>query len=63
MGLMILIFGLVCTVAGIYLSRPVPMETKQKQWKSLSRVDKSRLKDSFTEEERAEKVWPDDYRK
>lgn len=61
MGIGLVIFGLVCLVIGIWLTRPVELEVKQQIWKELSRVDKNRLRDNFTEEERVEKRWPDDY--
>lgn len=61
MAIYVVIFGLVCLAAGIVLTRPVPVERKQEQWKGLSRVDKNRLRENFTEEERVEKRWPEDY--
>lgn len=57
----LVIFGLVCLVGGIALTGPVSIESKQDIWKGLSRVDKNRLADKFTEEEKVEKRWPEDY--
>jgi len=61
MGLMILIFSLVCLLIGARLTRPVDPKVKQELWKNLSRVEKNRLADKFDHADRVDRVWPDDY--
>ncbi len=62
MAEIILIFSIISIVLGNWLARPVTLESKQEIWRGLNRVDKNRLADKFTEEERVKKIWPDDYR-